>query len=245
MDDNTASGRTDPFFFRDPMQSAPPIARNQLHDELLKRLRDIIINGEIAPGAKVPERELCDRFGVSRTPLREALKVLAREGLVNLNHNRGATVSPLTLADLEEAFPVYARLEGLAGQLACVHLTSVEIADIRALYKKLLALYERRELKAYFEVNEMIHERIQLGAHNHTLKQILGQITSRIRRARIYATQSETRWQEAIVEHEQIMAAIETRNGELLAKLLREHAENTFASLKNAMWAHEKILQSA
>ncbi|MEJ2118706.1 MAG: GntR family transcriptional regulator, partial [Alphaproteobacteria bacterium] len=145
MDNNTAISRHDPFFHHDPNQS-PPIARNHLHGELLKRLRDLIVNGDIAPGAKVPERELCDMFGVSRTPLREALKVLAHDGLIALHHNRGATVSPLTLQEVEEVFPVYARLDALAGQLACSRLTDMEIADLRDLHRKLKTLYERREL---------------------------------------------------------------------------------------------------
>ncbi len=234
MDDNTAVSSHDLFFLHD-MNHSPPIERNHLHGELLRRLRDLIVNGEIAPGAKVPERELCDMFGVSRTPLREALKVLAHEGLIVLHHNRGATVSPLTLQEVEEVFPVYARLDALAGKLAGSRLTEVEIADLRVLHRKLKMLYKQHDLKAYFEINEAIHERIQLGAHNHSLMQFLRYVTSRVRRARLRAARAENRWATAVAEHEQIMAAIEKRDGQQLSILLHEHAWKTFESLKKSL----------
>jgi DNA-binding GntR family transcriptional regulator len=243
MDDNTAVSSHDLFFLHD-LNHSPPIERNHLHGELLRRLRDLIVNGEIAPSAKVPERELCDMFGVSRTPLREALKVLAHEGLIVLHHNRGATVSPLTLREVEEVFPVYARLDALAGKLASSRLTEVEIADLRVLHRKLKMLYKQRDLKAYFEINEAIHERIQLGAHNHSLMQFLHYVTSRVRRARLRAARAENRWATAVAEHEQIMAAIEERDGQQLSILLHEHAWKTFESLKKSL-SNGEMLKTA
>jgi len=235
MGEKAAAGRTDPFFQSDLTDDAPLIARRHLHDELRERLRDAIINGELAPDAKVPEKELCEKFGVSRTPLREALKVLAHEGLVTLNHNRGATVSPLTVADLDEAFPIYAQLEALAGELACARMTEEEIREIRQLHDDMVAHYRRRELKRHFEINEMIHERIQLGAHNGTLAQFLCTVSGRIRRARLYANVIESRLGDAIEEHEGIIAAIETRDGARLSLLLRGHMANTLNGIKGAL----------
>jgi len=236
MDDKTASGRSNTYSLQPtPCNSSSPIARRHLHDELLERLRDCITSGELPPDSKIPEKELCERFGVSRTPLREALKVLAYEGLVVLHHNRGSTVSPLTMLDLEEAFPIYARLEAYAGETACSRLTDEEIADIRALHDEMVEHYRQRALKEHFEINEAIHERIQAGARNQTLSTLLRSISSRIRRARIVANIADERWADAIREHEDIIAALEARQGARLAELLRTHMENTFESIRQGL----------
>ena len=217
--------------------SSLPIARRQLHDELLERLRDLIISCELAPDSKIPEKELCERFGVSRTPLREALKVLAYEGLVVLQPNRGATVSPLTIHDLQEVFPIYSRLDALAGELACSHCSDAEIAEIRTLHEEMVEHYRLRSRKRHFELNEMLHEHIHAGARNPTLFSMLRSMSSRIRRARIYANITEERWADAIHEHEEIIAALQARQGGRLTDLLRIHMENTFESIQHGFSA--------
>jgi DNA-binding GntR family transcriptional regulator len=217
--------------------SALPIARRQLHDELLERLRDLIISCELAPDSKIPEKELCERFRVSRTPLREALKVLAYEGLVVLQPNRGATVSPLTIHDLQDVFPIYSRLEALAGELACSNCSDADIAEIRGLHEEMIEHYKARSRKRHFEINELIHERIHSGAGNPTLFAMLRSMSSRIRRARIYANVADERWADAIREHEDIIAALQAREGSRLADLLRIHMENTFESIKHGFSA--------
>lgn len=232
MDDDTAYGRIDDFHCGsadDPRSE--PISRRHLHDELLTRLRDCIIGGELKPGDKIPEKDLCERFGVSRTPLREALKVLAYEGLVTLQHNRGSAVSPLNLQDLAEAFPVYARFEGLAGELACKKLDEDEIAEIRRLHDEMVALYERRDYPGAFAVNVQIHARIQAGSKNSNLIQLLRSISSRVAQARHHVALSGARWANAMAEHEAIIAALEDRDGALLSRLLREHMESTFRAI--------------
>jgi DNA-binding GntR family transcriptional regulator len=212
-----------------------PIARRHLHDELLERLRELIIGCELRPDAKIPEKELCERFGVSRTPLREALKVLAYEGLVILQPNRGATVCPLTIPDLEDLFPIYSRLEALAGELACKHCRDEEIAEIRALHDEMLECHRQRARKRQFELNEQIHERIHLCARNPTLAVMLRSIACRIRRARIYANVAEARIEDGIREHENIIAALEARQGAQLSVHLRTHMENAFQRIKEAL----------
>jgi DNA-binding GntR family transcriptional regulator len=237
MSDGTDFNRAGAFFSPGPLGDGAslPIARRHLHDELLERLRDLIVGCELRPDAKIPEKELCERFGVSRTPLREALKVLAYEGLVVLQPNRGASVSPLTIPDLDELFPIYSRLEALAGELACRNCLDSEIADIRLLHEEMVEQYRQRVRKRYFELNEAIHERIHMGGRNQTLSGMLRSIAARIRRARIYANATEERWADAIREHEQILAALEAREGPRLAELLRTHMENTFDGIKQAL----------
>lgn len=236
MTDITDLGRGGAYFPAALADSAAlPIARRHLHDELLERLRDLIVGCELRPDAKIPEKELCERFGVSRTPLREALKVLAYEGLVVLQPNRGASVSPLTVPDLDELFPIYSRLEALAGELACRNFSDEDIADIRQIHEQMVDQYRLRARKNYFELNEAIHERIHQGSRNQTLTGMLRSIAGRIRRARIYANATEERWADAIREHEQILAALEARESTRLAELLRLHMENTFEGIKLAL----------
>lgn len=219
----------------DPAEGFAPIVRRTLHDELLERLRQMIIDGDLAPGDKVPERQLCDRFNVSRTPLREALKVLANEGLVTLTPNRGAMVSHLTLEDLEEAFPVMGALESLSGEMACAQITDAEIATIRRLHDRMVEHYEAGELAPYFKLNQDIHELILDAARNHTLASLYRSLAGRVRRARYLANMSPARWAQAVAEHTQILAALEARDGPRLAQLLKAHLANKFATVKEAL----------
>src|SRR6202012_5263611 len=123
-----------------------------LHGEVLSRLRDYIVEGNLAEGERVPERELCGMFGISRTPLREALKVLASEGLLDLLPNRGARVRSLTTHDLTELFDVMGGLESLAGRLACENITEDEIAAVERLHYEMYGCYLRRDLHGYFQI---------------------------------------------------------------------------------------------
>lgn len=214
---------------------AEPIIRRTLHDELLERLRQMIIDGELVPGAKVPEKDLCERFGVSRTPLREALKVLANEGLVTLTPNRGAMIANLTLEDLEEAFPVMGALEALSGEMACANITDAEIAEISKLHERMLAHYEARELKSYFRTNQQIHERILAAAGNRTLSALYRGLEGRVRQARYLANMSDERWAQAVAEHAQMMVALEARDGSGLAAIMKQHLENKFQTVKDAL----------
>src|SRR5580693_5132866 len=107
-------------------------AEASLHGEIVSRLRDYVVEGNIAGGARIPEKQLCELFGISRTPLREALKVLAAEGLIDLLPNRGARVRSLGSAQLRELFDVIGGLEALAGRLACENITVAEVAEIES-----------------------------------------------------------------------------------------------------------------
>jgi len=239
MIQKTVSGLNGPSWDRSTMRKAGngPISRRHLHDELLARLRDCIVQGELEPGAKIPEKDLCERFGVSRTPLREALKVLAFEGLVVLNHNRGSTVSPLTLQDLKDAFPIYARLEGLAGELACERLSSEEIADIRGLQVQMVDRFHQEDFAGHRALNEQIHERIEAGSRNQNLIQLIRCVSGRVRRAWVFIDLPGPCLASAIAEHEAILVAIERRDAPLLSRLLRDHVENSFDATKEAFAA--------
>ncbi|MEP5729192.1 MAG: GntR family transcriptional regulator [Sulfitobacter sp.] len=207
------------------------IARKSLHHELVDRLQTLIINAELEPGTKVPEKALCDQFGVSRTPMREALKVLASDGLVRLEPNRGAWVTQVTEDEVEEVFPVLGALEALSGELACKNITDAEIDDVRALHSKMLESYEVRDLDAYFTINQQIHRAILHAARNSTLSTSCQALSMRMQRARYLANMTEGRWYDAVQEHEKILEYLAARDGPKLASTLLHHMDAKRASV--------------
>ncbi len=216
------------------------IPRRSLHDELVERLRRRIVEGDLAPGEKISEKELCIAYGVSRTPLREALKVLARYGLVVLTPHRGAHVSMLTVADLEQAFPVIGALEALAGELACARATDEEINEISLLHLKMLTAWKTRDRKKYFRLNERIHEALAEAARNPVLDRMRGMLTERVARARYYANISTPRWDQAMKEHGAILTALKARDGTRLGRILKEHLAHKLETLRDVIENEEK-----
>lgn len=199
-----------------------------LHGEVLSRLRDYIVEGNLRGGERVPERELCAMLGISRTPLREALKVLASEGLLELLPNRGARVRALTTQDLTELFDVMGGLESLAGRLACEHVTDDELLAIEQLHHEMYGFYLRRDLHGYFKVNQRIHEKIVEAARNAVLTATYASLANRLRRERFSANLAtdRDRWTEAMREHEAILDALQQRAGEQLSNILFQHLRN-------------------
>ncbi len=191
----------------------------------------MITTGELAPGVRLTERVLTERLSVSRTPLREALKVLAHEGLVDLLPNCGARVTRLTAPDARHLFEVLEALESQAGRLACERMTEAELSDLKAAHHEMHACFLRRELPAYFRLNQSIHERIVTAARNPILQIAHATYSSRIRRARYQELQANgVRWNQAMAEHEQIVQALEERDQERLAAVLKAHLHEMFRS---------------
>ena len=199
---------------------------------LVERLRWLIESGELAPGDRITEQALAGRFGVSRTPLREALRALASEGMVELTPNRGARVARLTPADVDEIFPVMAQLEALAGELAASRITELELAELRALHYQMVLHYRRGERPDYARLNEAIHDKILAAAHNATLTGLYRSLAARVRRARYVARMSDGEWAKAVAEHESILAALEARDGPRLSAVLKDHVATKAATVK-------------
>lgn len=214
------------------LMDAEPIARRSLHDQVVTRLRDAIVEGRLGPSERLNERVLCARYGISRTPLREALKVLAQEGLVALLPHRGAVVTPLTATELDETLEVMAPLETLAGELVAARIGSAGIAEIRALHHEMCAFHARGDLPAYFRANQAIHRQLVEHTGNRILAATYANLNARIRRFRYLANLSPERWDEAVAEHEQILAALGARDGARLGRLLRQHLINKAAAVK-------------
>jgi DNA-binding GntR family transcriptional regulator len=199
------------------------IARRSLHGELVDLLHDMVLSGELRPGDKVNEQALCARFGVSRTPLREALKVLASGGLVILSPNRGATVAQISPQEVDELFPIMGALESLAGELAAVRISDEGIRRLRAMHDEMVAHYQNADQAPYLKLNRAIHEAIFAAAGNAELTQLYHTIMVRTHAVRFTAKKSPERWNEAVEDHVRIIEALEARDGPRLGTLLKDH----------------------
>ena len=199
------------------------IERRTLHDEVVSRLRAMLVDGRIAPGAKLNERELCERLRVSRTPLREAIKLLAAEGLVDLLPNRGAVAVKLDETDVVHIFEVLADLEGMSGELAARRISDAELGEIKALHYDMLACFARRDLSGYYRINALIHAAINNAARNPLLTKIYRECNARAQSLRFRTNQNEAKWALAVKEHEQMIDALEARDAARLRAIMVEH----------------------
>ena len=170
--------------------------------------------------------------------MREALKVLASDGLVTLEPNRGAWVTQVTIEELEEVFPVMGALEALSGELACARITDGQLDRIRETHRQMVKHFEAGELADYFRANQQIHEAILEAADNATLASQYRALAARVRRARYLANMSEARWRQAVEEHVEILDALEKREAGRLADILKRHLANKFETVRH--WLEEQ-----
>ena len=194
-----------------------------LHGQVAQRLRQMLVEGQIAPGAKLNERELCEQLKVSRTPLREAIKTLAAEGLVELLPNRGAIAVQLGEDAILNTFEVMAGLEGLSGELAAQRVTPEELAEIEAMHYEMKAAYTRRDLSTYYRLNMSIHRAINAAARNPVLTATYHQVNARLQALRFRSNLDGEKWTRAVQEHDRMVAALQMRDGAALRAELVAH----------------------
>lgn len=211
------------------------LARQALPHQAAARLRAMLIEGAIAPGAKLNERELCEQLKISRTPLREAIKMLASEGLVELLPNRGAVALSLSEQDVIDTFEVMANLEAQSGELAAARITDAELAEIRALHFEMLAAYTRRDLPRYYALNAQIHACINAAAKNPVLARTYAQLNARLQALRFRSNQDGQKWQRAVNEHERMIDALTRRDGAAMRAVLVEHLNNKLDAVLDLM----------
>ncbi|CAN7669396.1 GntR family transcriptional regulator [Phyllobacterium sp. LjRoot231] len=211
------------------------ISRQSLHGEIVTRLRDMIIEGDLQPGERIYENQLGEELGVSRTPLREALKFLASEGLVELVPSRGAVVKRFSAKDVEDMLIVIRSMEMLAGRFACAQASDEGIAQIRVLHDAMVRHYEAGERLEYYKLNQQIHTGIVALANNAPLAEVHGLLQSRVKRIRFIGHEGAERWAGAVAEHERIIAALEARDAETLAHELDIHLANGWERVKSVV----------
>jgi DNA-binding GntR family transcriptional regulator len=197
-----------------------------LIEETARVLRGLIVSGRLAPGEKLSERDLGTRMGVSRTPLREALRLLATEKLVELSPRRGARVASLDSTKVEDIFPVVRCLERLAVDLACRRVDAEGVKAMRARYERMKAALRRKDKAAFLDASEQFHGAMLEAAGNATLRSMHDHLSGQVRRALFVSLASDPEWGEALREHEMLLRAIESRNATAAVRAVARRVES-------------------
>ena len=217
-------------------ERAPPTTlRRTLHVDVTERLRDMIVENELALGERIDEKSLCELMQISRTPLREALKVLAFEGLVELLPNRGARVRKMSAREVEELFEVASGLERMAAELAAERATDAELAELRRMHESMERCFSSGRRSDYFRLNQRIHNSVIVFARNKVLAESHAVLMTRIRRARYQAIMSQSRWDESVREHDELLRALENRDARRAGEVLQRHVLGTGETVHGMM----------
>ena len=221
------------------------IPRQVLHQEVATRLRQRIVEGELRPGAKLNERELSESLLVSRTPLREAIRMLAAEGLVDLLPNRGAVVAQMSLQDVADTFELIAGLEGQSGELAAQRISPPQLAELQTLHSQMRAAFQQQDLPTYYRLNALIHTRINAAAGNRVQTQTWANVNARLQALRFRSNFDAAKWQRAMDQHEQMLVLLAAGDAPGLRSLLHTHLLHKRDAVLELMQAATAGLQVA
>ena len=205
---------------------------NSLHDEVAAKLRERIFDGVLAPGCFIDELGLCGEWAISRTPLREALKVLAAEGLVRHEPRRGCFVNQITERDLDEIFPVIALLEGRCAFEAASNATDADLVTLEQMHDRLNRCAKNRRINDYYQANFAIHEAIITLANNRWLAQVIGDLRKIVKLARLQQLHAPGRLDQSLSEHMAVFAAIKARDAEGAEAAMRTHLTRQRVALR-------------
>lgn len=216
------------------LDARSPARKGDRHQEAVTLLRRMILSGDLAPGEPLREVALSEQFGTSRTPVREALRTLAAEGLVTLLPNRTVQVSQLDEQAASDVFSVLGALESLAARLACERMKPEDVEVLSELQDDLAHYFEVRDRPRYLEANRLIHEHIVESSRNTSLILAWRLLLPRAERARHVSTLDHARWAEAFEEHVAIEQAFRARDLAAIARLMEAHFDNGAASIQEA-----------
>lgn len=205
--------------------------RKTLAEEAADNLREFILLGKLAPGTAIPERDLAEALGVSRTPLREALRLLEVEGLVEYSATRRPHVADPSLHELTQYISVLGALEALAGETACAEATMAEIAEIVRLGNKMAQESEAIEPLEFFRLDMLFHAAIVEASRNEPLIETHRQYNARLWRARFMSSQQFDRRDNTLAEHTEIIEALEKRDAAATRRALRDHLKSTIENI--------------
>ncbi|HJV71056.1 GntR family transcriptional regulator [Ideonella sp.] len=211
-----------------PADADTLLAPRALYQQVAERLREQIFNRELEPGSWIDELKLASEYGISRTPLREALKVLAVEGLVTMKVRRGAYVTEMSADDVRQVYRLLGLLEADAAAEVAERASAAEIAELRALHDKLEK--QTRQRDAFFAANEQFHLRLLAIAGNRWRSQIVGDLRKVMKLNRHHSLFKQGRIAESLAEHRAVMQALESRDVQAAARLMRAHFDNGLAA---------------
>jgi len=196
---------------------------NPRYEELRALLEEAIIKGELPPGTRLEEQELAERYRVSRTPIRETLRLLASSGLVEMRARQSAVVATLTIPKLIEMFQVMADLEGLCARLAARRTSPEGLKQMTESHRACVAAVEANDPEAFYEANRIFHEAIYAASSNQFLDEMTRSLRNRVAPYRRYVTYQPGRMVDSIAEHEQVLDAIRKGEGDTADRLMRDH----------------------
>lgn len=203
------------------------LPRASLHELTTERLRTMIVRGQLEQGAVLVEADLCDMLDVSRTPLREAMKILAAQGLIELRANRSALIATMSREGIADLFAVMSNVEGQAASLAARRVGKADLATLHRLQDEIEAFGEAGNLEGYFRANQRIHCQIAAASGSATLNEVHDLLFPRTEWARYFALRSLRRWRESIGEHREILEALDLGQAERAGRLMAEHVLHT------------------
>ncbi|MEE9614077.1 MAG: GntR family transcriptional regulator [Thermodesulfobacteriota bacterium] len=196
-----------------------------LRERIVEFIKDAIVSERLRPGERVPEQEIAESFGISRTPIREAFRQLESEGFITVVPRKGAVVSPITDKDVVEFYAIKSLLEGYAAQEACPKLTEREIKRLKNLNAQMLRCAEKEDVKGFFRLDNQFHETFLMACGNEKLCTLVHQLVQQFERFRVTALSLKGRMHNSVKQHDEIIAAFEGGNGVLVEQLVRDNAE--------------------
>lgn len=199
------------------------LANKPLYEEVADLIRDKIFTHELAPGSWIDEKQLTDQFGISRTPLREAIKVLASEGLITMKIRRGAYVTEVDIQEISQIFHVIALLEGNACKAVALNASDKELESLDALHLKLEKAAADRDIDRFFELNQDFHDKIQEISGNRWMRKVITDLRQVLKLQRRNSLTKLGRLEQSLQEHRLILSAIIARKGDLAQELMMNH----------------------
>lgn len=196
-----------------------------LREKILEHIRDAIISGSLKAGSRVSEPELADRYGISRTPIREAFRQLESEGYLTVIPRRGAVVSEFSQKDVEDFYAIKSILEGYAARQACNKLTGKELDKLQANNVRLAELADQNDIKVFFKIHNDFHDMFIKAADNERLRELITGVETRFQRLRFMSLSLPGRMKISVQEHQKIIEAFRRRDAKTAEMLVRKNAE--------------------
>ena len=206
------------------MKSKQMERHQTLREKILETIRDAILKGNLKPGEKVAEPELAERFGISRTPIREAFRQLESEGYLTVIPRKGAVVAALSERDVQEFYAIKSILEGYAASLAARNLTDKEIERLATVNRKLRSLAEEGDVRSFYRVHNEFHEIFLKAADNNKLNEMIHQLGMKFNRLRMASLSVKGRMVISVDEHEKLLDAFRRKDADLAENLVKKTA---------------------
>lgn len=202
-----------------------------LRERIVEFIKDAIVKGDLRPGERVPEQEIAESFGISRTPIREAFRQLESEGFITVTPRKGAVVSPITDKDVSEFYTIKSLLEGYAARTACEKLDAKAIKKLESLNAQMARYAEKDDVKNFFKLDNQFHDTFLTACGNDKLCGLVHQLVQQFERFRITALALPGRMKESVAQHEEIVKAFKEGNADLVETLVRANAERGGSTL--------------